>query len=441
MVFSYTCSVGIAAGEIVEVRAEKPAAGGRMIARHEGEIILVAGAIPGERVRARITRAEKRVAFADAVQVVEPSPDRRDTDGNAACGGCLYAHVSYTRQVQLKGEIIEDAFLRIGRIPLPERVPVTSGPERGYRMRARFHVRDGRTGFYREGTHSLCDPRTTGQLRDDSADVVDTVVGAMAERGVTVLSVELSENIPATHRAVHLATAASPDLEAALAHAAEKAAITGATARAADGKVASAGDPIVVDSLAALSNDRVTEGTLRRHPEAFFQGNRYLIGRLVAAVMDVVPPGRILDLYAGVGLFSVSLAASGRGNVTAVEGDPVSARDLERNAIQFSDVLRVSRSSVEQYVLTRRADVPDTLIVDPPRTGLSKEAGAAIARIGAPRIVYVSCDPPTMARDARRLLDAGYCLVNVAGFDLFPNTPHVEALGVFERTSLPSANR
>jgi 23S rRNA (uracil1939-C5)-methyltransferase len=134
-----------------------------------------------------------------------------------------------------------------------------------------------------------------------------------------------------------------------------------------------------------------------------------------------------------VGLFSVSLAAAGRRNVTAVEGDPVSGRDLERNAAQFSDVLRVSRSSVEQYVLGRRAAAPDTLIVDPPRTGMSKDAGEAVARIGAPRLVYVSCDPPTLARDARRLLDAGYRLSSLQGFDLFPNTAHVESLAVFDR--------
>ena len=404
-----------------------------MIARHEGEIILVAGTIPGERVRARVTRAEKRVAFADALEVIEASPDRRDGGGDATCGGCLYAHVAYSRQVQLKAEIIEDAFLRIGRIPLAERVPVTSGAETGYRMRARFHVRDGRAGFYREGTHVLCDPRTTGQLLDDSADVVDAVVAAMAARGVQVTSVELAENLSASHRAVHLDTAASKDLESALEHAVAATPITGATARASDGATAAAGDPVVVDSLNALTDALVPEGTLRRHPEAFFQGNRFLIARLVTSVLDQVPPGRILDLYAGVGLFSVTIAAAGRGKVTAVEGDPVSGRDLERNAAQFADVLRVSRSSVENYVLQRRAGPPDTLIVDPPRTGMSKEAGEAIARAGAPRIVYVSCDPPTMARDARRLLDAGYRLVSLQGFDLFPNTPHVESLGVFKR--------
>ena len=430
----YTWGVGVGVGDVIELLAEKPAAGGRMIARHEGEIILVAGAIPGERVRVRVTKAEKRVAFADTMDVVEPSPDRLPAP-DGGCGGCLYAHVSYPRQVQLKAEIIEDAFRRIGRIPLAERVQVSSAGEHGYRMRARFHVRDGRAGFYREGTHSLCDPRTTRQLLDDSADIVDAVVAAMADRGVQVASVELSENIAADERAVHLDTVPSKDLETALEHAVATGNINGATARTADGVTAAAGDPVVVDALTALTDGRVATGVLQRHPEAFFQGNRFMIGPLVRAVMDAIPasPGRILDLYAGVGLFAVSLAAAGRGTVTAVEGDPVSGRDLERNAAQFSDVLRVSHSSVEHYVLNRRANPPDTLIVDPPRTGMSKEAGEAIARAGAPRIVYVSCDAPTLARDARRLLDAGYRLASLAGFDLFPNTPHVESLAVFER--------
>ena len=402
-----------------------------MIARHEGEIVLVAGAIPGERLTARVTRAEKRVAFADAVAIVEPSADRREA-ADPACGGCLYAHIAYTRQVELKAQIIEDAFLRIGRIPLTERVTVRAGADRGYRMRARFHVRDRRTGFYREGTHILCDPRQTGQLLDGSADLVDSLVAALADRGVTAVSAELSENVDGTERAVHVDTAPAKELGTALEHAVAGSKLTGATARGADGVTASAGDPVVSDPLSALTEGSVTEGVLRRQPESFFQANRFLVGPLVAAVMDVVPTGRILDLYAGVGLFSVSLAAAGRGKVTAVEGDSVSGRDLARNAAPFAGTLRVSHSSVEHFLLNRRAGPPDTLIVDPPRTGMSKEAAEAIARSGAGRIVYVSCDAPTMARDARRLLDAGYRLISLQGFDLFPNTPHVESLGVFE---------
>lgn len=425
-------SFGLNTGDLIDLTIEKPASGGRMIARHDGEVILVSGAIPGERVTARVSRAEKRVAFADAVNIAEPSPDRRDSATDPTCGGCLYAHIAYPRQVQLKAQIIEDAFVRIGRIPLSNRVDVRAAAERGYRMKARFHVREGRAGFYREGTHDLCDPRQTQQLLEASVDAVETAVRALAAEDVTTVSVELSENVAADQRALHVDVAPSAHLESALAKAVDSAGLTGATAQASDGATAAAGDPIVNDPLSALTEGRAGAGVLRRHPDAFFQGNRFLIASLAGAVLDAVPHGRILDLYAGVGLFAIALAAVERGEITAVEADPVSGRDLERNAVPFADRVRVERSSVEAFVLRRTAGPPQTLIVDPPRTGMSKEAAEAIARSRAPRIVYVSCDPPTMARDARRLLDAGYRLTSLQGFDLFPNTPHVESLGVFD---------
>src|SRR5688500_8686556 len=105
-------------GDLIEAAIEKPAAGGRMIARHDGQILLVAGAIPGERASVRIDRVEKRLAFASAIQIHEPSADRRDPGADPLCGGCVYAHIAYPRQVVLKAEIIADAFARIGHIPI-----------------------------------------------------------------------------------------------------------------------------------------------------------------------------------------------------------------------------------------------------------------------------------------------------------------------------------
>lgn len=425
---------------------EKPASGGRMIARHEGEVLLVAGAIPGERVGVRVTRGEKRVAFADVVTVHEASPDRRPVETDPACGGCHYAHISYRRQLQLKSEIIRDAFTRIGRVPVEREITVAESPERGYRMRARFHVDGRRIGFYREGTHELCDARSTGQVLDASIDAVDAAVASLAAQGVHVGSVELSENIRANERALHLDVKEPRIPDGALDRAVDAAGLTGCTARGAGTAYYSAGDPIVSDRLleiVPLTADALlatgdptpppSDARLRRHPEAFFQGNRYLLRTLVGAVIDAVPSGSVLDLYAGVGLFSVVLAEVKRGPVTAVEGDPVSSRDLLRNAAPYRDSLKVIRSSVEAFAARPAQKTPDTLIVDPPRTGMSKEAANAIAKMGAGRIIYVSCDAPTLARDARRLLDAGYRLVSLRGFDLFPNTPHVETLGVFER--------
>jgi 23S rRNA (uracil1939-C5)-methyltransferase len=193
-----------------------------------------------------------------------------------------------------------------------------------------------------------------------------------------------------------------------------------------------AGDPAVSDPLAALTHGRAESGHLRRQPASFFQGNRYLLPDLVVAVLEATPSsGSILDLYAGVGLFSVALAATGRDGITAVEGDRQSAADLKENAGSYPSI-RAVVGRVEDHV-ARRREIAATVIVDPPRSGISREAMDIIARHGARRVIYVSCDPPTTARDARRLLDAGYHLESLRGFDLFPNTPHVETLGVFDR--------
>src|SRR5688572_25000996 len=140
-------------GQELELLVEKPAAGGRMIARHEGQVLFVLGAIPGERVTARVDRVERQLAFATTLQVLDPSPDRREHGGDPLCGGCLYSHVLYPRQLALKSDVVQDAFSRLGRIALPEAPPVAASPEHGYRMRARLHVSGARAGFYREGTH------------------------------------------------------------------------------------------------------------------------------------------------------------------------------------------------------------------------------------------------------------------------------------------------
>jgi 23S rRNA (uracil1939-C5)-methyltransferase len=424
----------LAPGDLIEVDVDKPAAGGRMIARHEGQVVLVLGAVPGERVRARVERVEKRLAFASAAEIVTPSADRRAGIVDPLCGGCVYAHIEYARQVALKSEVIADAFLRIGRIPLGSPVAVAASPESGYRLRARLHAAGGRAGFFREGTHQLCDAGPTGQLLPESLAAIAAALGAIGAAGAGVASIEISENVAADERALHLELSGKDPLgEGALEGAVAAAGLTGCTARASTGAFATAGAPAVADPLAALTAGRATSGVLRRHAASFFQGNRFLISDLVRAVMDAVPPGGgVLDLYAGVGLFCVALAAAGRDRIAAVEGDRESGADLLRNAAPYSSQLQAVVGRVEEQV-RRRTDA-GTVIVDPPRTGMSREALDGVIHLAASRLVYVSCDPPTMARDARRLLDAGYRIASMRGFDLFPNTPHVETVGVFDRS-------
>jgi 23S rRNA (uracil1939-C5)-methyltransferase len=435
--------MSLSVGQEIELGIDKPAAGGRMIGRHEGQVLLVHGAIPGERVLARIDRLEKRLAFASVAQVIDSSADRRESGVDPLCGGCVYAHIAYPRQVLLKGEVIADAFVRIGRVPLANAVTVAPSPEQAYRMRARLHVRGGRAGFYREGTHQLCDAAPTAQLLPDTPGVIAAALAVLnrgpagADNEGRIAAVEVSENVAGNERALHFelvpgVAVSGNELTAVV----EASGITGCTARSADHVLTSAGDPRVSDPLVVLTGGRALEGVLSRSPESFFQANRYLLASLVTAVLDAVPAeGDVLDLYAGVGLFSIALAAIGREGITAVEGARSSGTDLKRNAAPFSDRVRFVLDAVERHLARRRAERGTIMIVDPPRTGISRDAMQAITRYGAARIAYVSCDPPTMARDARRLLDSGYGLTSLQGFDLFPNTPHVEVLGVFENRS------
>jgi 23S rRNA (uracil1939-C5)-methyltransferase len=417
----------------LELAIEKPAVGGRMISRHDGQVILVQGAIPGERVVAAVEWVERQVAFASTVEVLEASADRNEPAGDLTCGGCLYAHIDYQRQLTLKAEVIRDALTRLGRLPIAAPA-VASSPSRGYRMRARLHVRGDRVGFFREGTHDLCDPKITGQLTEAAVDAAAACAESLSRSGTSLAAIELTENIAADQRAAFVTVTgdSSPDHEA-LDQALTTSGLTGITCLSAKGTSRTAGVPVVSDPLSVLTSGAVQSGSLQRHAESFFQANRFLLPALVRAVVDAVPSdGTVLDLYAGVGLFSVSLAALERRGITAVEGDRTSGRDLRHNAGPYSTVLRVQVESVEDY-LARRPGRVETIVVDPPRTGLSREAMSVVVRAGASRIVYVSCDPATMARDARRLVDGGYELTSLTAFDLFPNTPHVEALGVFAR--------
>jgi len=418
-------------GDRLEVEIEKPAAGGRMIARHDGQVVLVSGAIPGERVAVRVERVDKRLAFAATTDVLTSSPDRRTPASDPGCGGCLFSHIDIARQRELKAGIIADAFARIGKHTLGKAVVVASSEPAGYRMRARLHVRDGRIGFYREGTHELCDAAATGQLHPAALPALTRVVEGVRSSGSEPVSVEVAESIAADQRALHIETAGTRRVPAAILEALLTDDVQSIAAATAGGARTSVGAGAIVESLVTLTGGRVS-GELRRQPESFFQSNRFLIAGLVAAVIDSVPPDSdVLDLYAGVGLFALALGANHA--VVAVEGHPTTGADLERNASAASWPVTTSISSVEQY-LQDGTRLPATVIVDPPRTGLSRDVLAAVVAGTPDRLIYVSCDPATLARDARALLDGGYQLLSVRGFDLFPNTPHVEALAVFDLT-------
>lgn len=418
----------LSAGQTINVFVERPAAGGRMIARVDGQIVLVAGAVPGERVSARIERIGRGVVYADTVGVDEASPDRRDPPADPACGGCLYAHIAYERQLEIKSLVIADAFARIGRLPLSKAVAVAASPPHGYRMRARLHRRGRLFGFFREGSHELCDARPTGQLLAATCDVLDAL-GQDLVNAEAVDAIEIAENIAASERVVHLhAGMEGVELEEGRLPLFDG--LTGVTMTARGGWRIVRGSPYVTDSLTCADGTAIH---IRRHVLAFFQGNRHLLGTLVDYVVDQVPEhGLVIDLYAGGGVFSVAAARRRSAAVTAVEGDRIASDDLVANVQSSGSDITAMHQPVEAFVRAWRG-AADVVIVDPPRTGLSKEAAAGVVGLRPPRLVYVSCDIATLARDARRLVDAGYAIAQVTAFDLFPNTPHVETVVVLER--------
>ena len=422
---------------------EKPAAGGRMLARHSGRVVLVAGAIPGERVSARVDRLAKGVVYADTISVLSPSPDRRDAPSDWRCGGNVFAHVNYPRQLVLKADIVRDAFTRIGHLPLSGPPAMIGSPEVGYRMRARLHAQGGKLGFFREGTHQLCDVSPTRQLLPQTLEWIARAEETIARERLTGLAgLDIAENIAGDVRACHLELHGGTDTApfAALATG-----LSGLSAERTDraGVIQLSGTSTIADTVRLADGEGCAAVVFERDVRAFFQGNRFLLETLARHVVSLLAPGPVVDLYAGVGLFGISAVAAGFDDVTLVEGDSISGADLQRNAVAVGAAAKVERRSVEAFLRSgtpqrgRRGTMPAqgdaTFIVDPPRTGLSRDALIGILDKRPARIVYVSCDVATMARDARTLVDAGYSMGEVTAMDLFPNTAHVETVTTFIR--------
>jgi 23S rRNA (uracil1939-C5)-methyltransferase len=459
------------AGTLVTVDVERPVAGGWMLARHLGQVVFVSGAIPGERVVARVDRVARGTVYADAIEVMDASPDRRPgVDGR--CGGTVYGHIAYARQLQLKAAVVEDAWRRLARQAPPAALAVVASPERGYRTRARLHASGHRLGFYREGSHTLCDAASTGQLSDQTVEWLRHVQGGMERLDRPGLhALELAENVAGTVRACHMTLTREARLDGWHGILSPLSGVSYEQSGAPAGGGTLWGEAAIVDEIRLSGRDGIGSVVLglRHDVRSFFQGNRFLLPSLVEMVVDAAvdgpePDGPVLDLYAGTGLFGLAVAATRPLRpVTLVEGDRWSGRDLAENARLFdagaksgpvmsgpvrsgqvrsgqvrSGRVRSGRVSVEQvgverYVARTRAE-HRTWIVDPPRQGLASDVRAAVLRDRPARVVYVSCDVATLARDVAALTAGGYEVRSVVGLDMFPSTAHVEVVCVLDAT-------
>lgn len=412
--------------EIFEVQAERAVAGGRILARHDGKIVLVAGALPGERLRVRVTRSEERWSEADVVEIVEPSPRRREPPcrDTVACGGFDWQHAERDLQLEMKRQIVTDAFRRIGGLDVAELLegPDAVGDEFGVRQRITLtYDPAGRPGLLARGTHDVVP--------------IDSCLAVRPEFNETILPwLKLTPPWKRAHvridsygnSAVLFETGNPPS---------EK-------DRRRFGKITK--DMERPESIVGLLADRipltgqrtlqyrVRDVDLRADATSFFQGSASGTERLVDLVEEMLgddTDGELLDLYAGVGLFGVIL---GRrfARVLAVESDGRAAKHLKHNLKKYG-VRGEARG--ERALMTLRNSPKsgrETVIIDPPRTGLDRESRKALLARRPERIVSVSCDPATAARDTQAAVAAGYRLERLVAVDLFPLTSHVETVGL-----------
>jgi tRNA/tmRNA/rRNA uracil-C5-methylase (TrmA/RlmC/RlmD family) len=407
--------------DLVELTVGPPAHGGHAVARLDGRVVFVRHALPGEVVRARVTDggADRPFWRADAVEVLVASPDRVPSvwpaAGPGGVGGGELAHVALPAQRAWKAAVLAEQLTRLAHLDLAPPVLAAPGDDErgglGWRTRIELVAdREGRAGMHRYRSHDVV-PLDAMPLASDAIEVL----GLFDRRWPAGVRIEAVAPAAGDEPLV-LADGAPFDLR---------------RGRPDPRPTARASVREVVEAAGRRWTYRVA-GT------GFWQVHREAPGVLVDAVLDAVGDvagARVLDLYAGAGLFTVPLAdaVGADGSVVAVEGDERAVRDARR-AVHDRPQVSLVRGDVAA-VLADDAGLgrPDVVVLDPPRVGAGRAVVAAVAEMAPARIVYVACDPAALARDVALLAGAGYAPVSVAGHDLFPHTHHVEAVAVLER--------
>lgn len=418
----------------IDVSTESLAYGGSAVARHEGRVLFIAGAAPAEKLKVRITADHGSWAEAEIVGILEKSAARVDPPCPIVeeCGGCPWQHVDYATQLEAKQQSVIEALRRIaglGEVPIE---PIVGSPELfGYRNRLSLRYEAGRIGFYRARTNELV-PVPDCLLAEDvirrALPVVERFVAGLATRVTRVeiaargLLPGVSVSVQSAGRLRHADTLAAHALVEE-AHGDVRGLVMhgrGWKRGWGDPKRRFEVAPAVIVDFPAISFGQVNT-----------RANLDLV-RMVVARCTETPPARLVELYAGAGNFSLAVAQRA-GRVLAVDEDE-SAVEAGRAAARAAGIrnLRFLAARAQTW-LEQARDPVDVLLVDPPRSGLAASAAAAAA-LGASRVVYVSCNPTTLARDVRSFVQAGYRVHAVAPIDLFPQTFHVETVCTLELT-------
>jgi 23S rRNA (uracil1939-C5)-methyltransferase len=393
----------IAPGEVHEVTIEKLVYGGDGLARIGTQAVFVPFAAAGDHLRVRVTEVERNYARAVIEEIICPSPTRRTPPCAyfGICGGCQLQHLDYQAQLAAKVSFVRESLQRIGNIEWAGEIDVRSASEFGYRSRAEIKVSRGeegepQIGYFRSGTQVVC-------------EVTDCLIlSPAANRELQRLRTEPSL-IPSDATRVYL-TAGDDEVIVTPA--------TGENGRSDE-----------IDAL-GTAYQRIAGTAYGFGVRSFFQSNRLLVEELIQAAIGDARGTFAVDLYAGVGLFSLQLARSFE-QVCAVEGNRAAANHgMENVRANGLNNVRYEPISVEAWLKYKSSELPrpDLVLLDPPRAGAGPQVIERVVALAPPAVTYVSCDPATLARDLRMMLDFDYRIDSITVVDMFPQTFHVETV-------------
>jgi 23S rRNA (uracil1939-C5)-methyltransferase len=376
----------------LEVEIERILPGGYGLAHAEGKTVFVSLAAPGDRLRVRVERQQGNVLFASIEEILVASPLRIEPPCPyfGRCGGCDFQQLAYENQLAAKAEIIRDCLHRIARLDVVPEIVVTPSPrDWRYRMRAMWQIdrNEQMVGYYERGSRRVC-------------DVVDCAV-LMPELQETLERVRSTDwhEFPAEMK--HLEVVAG------------------------ENGVSLA--PRFAEFETWELELTILDERYSYNAEAFFQINPALLAPLIEFALGDVTGDSAVDLYCGVGLFTLPLARRFK-RVIGVEGNPNATRFAQRNLSRARlENARIVTASVAEWFKGRTLHA-DFVLLDPPRAGAESSVIKGILDFAAPRVTYVSCDPATLARDLKKLIAGGYAIESLRAFDLFPQTHHVETV-------------
>lgn len=447
-------------GQSLEVEIQGYTSEGQGVARVEGLAVFVPGVIRGERVRITIEHLGHTAAYGRLDRVLEASPMRvwPDCPYVGQCGGCVFWHMNYEEELAAKAQRVADALRRIGGFPV-EQVPITGSPEEtGYRNKAQYPVGmvQGKpeAGFFRQRTHQVV-PVENCRIQTEAADRArETVVRWMRKYEIPVYDETTHQGL-VRHIYVRTAKATGQVLVCltingdSVAHKKELVENLGTNV---DNLAAvclsihkKPGNAVLGDRFVNLYGPGYIEDVLcglrfRLSPRSFYQVNHDQAEQLYeAAVQQAGLTGKetVLDLYCGTGTISLILAKAA-GKVVGVEIISQAIEDAKENAkrnqVENAEFLCADAAQAAKH-FAETGVRPDVIVVDPPRKGLDEEVVHAMAEMAPDRIVYVSCDPATLARDAKRLHEQGYELTSAQAFDMFPKCAHVETVVLMSKAT------